>query len=64
MNAVEAMFLPHPLGQSIFSPKGTKLFADIAYRTVPFLGKLMAVDMHTLQVFILLVKAFACGAND
>lgn len=64
VNHMEAPFLKYFLGQAIFIAQGTIILTGISPCAISFPWQLMAIDMHALQIFIILVIAFAFRAND
>ena len=58
---MESAFLVNLAGQAVFMPQGREILPGVAYGAVALLGEVVTMDMHPLEVFILLVVAFPFG---
>jgi hypothetical protein len=63
MDDMETALLVNLAGKAVFMPQRGEIFPGIAYRAVPLLGEVMAVDMYPFEVFIILVVSFTFGAD-
>ena len=63
VNHMKTSFLENLAGQTVFRPEGRQIFAGVAYCSVPFGREVMAIDMHPLHQFVILVIPLSFGTD-